>query len=109
MTEWTVVLVLVTLLGLVTTVAKPVLRLNSAITRLTSRLDGIAEDLQELTVRNAQSHDRLWERAREQETLLQEHSRRLASLEAESGINRTNIRNKMIRGEKECGKDSLNC
>ena len=109
MTEWTVVLVLVTLLGLVSTVAKPVLRLNSAITRLTSRLDSIAADLQELTVRNAQSHDRLWERAREQETLLQEHFRRLASLEAEAGNNMAVSRNKMMRGEVECGRESLNC
>lgn len=81
MTEWTVVGVLIALCGLLATVVKPMLTLNTAITRLTARLDALSGELQELTDHNRQSHDRLWERVTELENAAAQHDRALAILQ----------------------------
>jgi hypothetical protein len=89
MNEWGVVTVLAALTAMGATVVRPLIRLNVSITRLTALIDGLAEDLADLSGRNAQSHGRLWERSGEQDRLLGEHDRRLAVLEATKGGDRT--------------------
>ena len=68
MSEWGVITVIIALIGLVTTVAKPLLNLNTSIVKLTSKLEGMTEDLHDLTERNAKSHDRMWKKLDEHET-----------------------------------------
>ena len=70
MNEWTVVSVLVVLIGLFMTVGKPLLTLNSSITRLQDAIDTLREDIRVLTGRTDS-----------QEIKLQNHETRISILE----------------------------
>ena len=72
--EWTVVTVLVALVGLFVTVGRPVVELNRSITRLTTMLENMAQRLDRLESDNRQTHTRLWQR-------LDQHDDRLHRLE----------------------------
>ena len=87
---WTVVLALVTLIGLFLTVGKPILKLNSTLTVLTSRMDTIEKDakaqedaLKEQKLHAHESHKRLWDHNGKQDEQLRDHERRLDVLEKE--------------------------
>ena len=80
MTEWQVVGVIVVLVGLAA-VIKPVVCLNASITRLNGICAFLEKNLGELTQKNSQAHDRLWQRADEHEAKLQKHDTRLTVLE----------------------------
>ena len=87
---WTVVLALVTLVGLFLTVGKPILKLNSTLTVLTSRMDSIekaAKDhedaLKEQKLHAHESHKRLWDHNSKQDEQLRDHEHRLGVLEKE--------------------------
>ena len=60
--EWTVVTVLVALVGLFVTVGRPVVELNRSITRLTTMLENMAQRLDRLESDNRQTHTRLLQR-----------------------------------------------
>lgn len=78
MTEWGVVTVLVALVGFVATVVKPIINLNTSITKLTEIVDRMSKDLDELTKRNADTHARIFER-------LEDHETRIKILEVTEG------------------------
>ena len=87
---WTVVLALVTLIGLFLTVGKPILKLNSTLTVLTSRMDTIEKDakaqedaLKEQKLHAHESHKRLWDHNGKQDEQLRDHEHRLGVLEKE--------------------------
>lgn len=81
MTEWEVVGVIIALVGLVIAIGAPVLKLNTSITRLIAQLNNLDEGLDELTARNAKSHERLWRHNDEQDKTLKEHEKRIIVLE----------------------------
>lgn len=81
MTEWEVVGVIVVLVGLAAAVIKPVVSLNSNITRLTELCGYLETNLNSLTAKNSQAHERLHRQVEEQESILQKHETRLAVLE----------------------------
>lgn len=81
MTEWTVVSVLVTLVGLGVAVIKPLINLNSVITRLTEVVKTLETKLSEVTERNTASHARIWSNLNEQGELLADHETRLTVIE----------------------------
>lgn len=81
MTEWTVVGVLISLIGLIAVVVKPMLNLNASITRLTTLLDNVTRELQMITDKNAKGHDRIWHKLTEQDGVLGLHEHRLTVLE----------------------------
>lgn len=81
MSEWTVVSVIVTLVGLGAAVIKPLISLNGTITRLTEVVRRLEENMAELTEKNSRSHEKLWERVDEHEDALGRHETRLAILE----------------------------
>lgn len=68
MTEWGVVLVIVTIVGLVVTVARPIVSLNATIVRLATLIEGLADRLETLTLKNDQTHDKLCGRIDNHET-----------------------------------------
>lgn len=68
--EWTVVTVIIALVGLFMTVGKPVINLNSSITRLQDAIDELREDIKVLTSRTDN-----------QEEKLQNHETRISILE----------------------------
>ena len=81
MSEWTVVAVIIALVGLIAAIAKPLISLNSAITRLNTLVEGLREDLKQLTVDNKSSHARLWDRVNEHTDQLADHETRLQACE----------------------------
>lgn len=68
--EWTVVTVIIALVGLFMTVGKPIITLNGSITHLQDAIDELREDIKVLTGRT----DR-------QEEKLQDHETRISILE----------------------------
>lgn len=68
--EWTVVTVIIALVGLFMTVGKPVITLNSSITRLQDAINELREDIKVLTSRTDS-----------QEEKLQDHETRISILE----------------------------
>ena len=78
MTEWSVFGVIVAIAAFLVTVVKPIITLNTSITRLTEIVDKMSHDLDALTERNAQTHARLFDRIENHETritVLEERSK----------------------------------
>lgn len=59
MNEWTVVSALVVLVGLFMTVGKPIITLNSSLTRLQDAIDALREDIKVLTGRTDNQEERI--------------------------------------------------
>lgn len=68
--EWTVVTVIIALVGLFMTVGKPIISLNGSITHLQDAIDELREDIKVLTGRTDS-----------QEEKLQDHETRISILE----------------------------
>ena len=68
--EWTVVTVIIALVGLFMTVGKPIITLNGSITHLQDAIDELREDIRVLT-----------NRTDNQEEKLQDHETRISILE----------------------------
>jgi len=81
LTEWSVVGVLIAIVGLIAAVAKPMLSLNASITRLTTLLDSLRQELHLVSDKNAKGHDRLWRKLEQQEETLEQHEHRITVLE----------------------------
>ena len=79
--EWTVVTVLIALVGLGGAVVRPLLALNASIVKLTARLDQLTDSLGEVSERNTRSHDRLWKKNDELDAALEDHEHRITVLE----------------------------
>lgn len=68
--EWIVVTVIIALVGLFMTVGKPIVTLDSSITRLQDAIDELREDIKVLTSRTDNQEERL-----------QDHETRISILE----------------------------
>lgn len=68
MTEWTVVGVLIALVGFISAVVAPIVKLNTTIVKLTQIVDSLAGDVSELTKRNSDTHSRIFEQLGDHET-----------------------------------------
>lgn len=77
MTEWGVIGVIVTIAGLFATVAGPMIKLNTAITKLTAVAERLEFEFNEFTKKNADSHRRIWEHNDAQDERLNEHDLKL--------------------------------
>lgn len=82
MNEWTVVTVIVTLIGLGAAVVKPLISLNNTITRLSELVRELESDISGVAEKNSASHDRLWTKLNEQGETLSGHETRLALMES---------------------------
>lgn len=81
MTEWGVVGVLVVLVGFVAALAKPMISLNTAITRLTLAVERLQHDVSAMTAKNSESHSRIYGKLEGQDKRIDEHEGRIALLE----------------------------
>lgn len=79
--EWTVVTVLIALIGLFLTVSKPIIKLNETITRLTMICDNLNRRFEKAEIDNHDGHKRLWEHNTAQDRLIEEHDKRITILE----------------------------
>ena len=81
MTEYSVVIIVVGMITTAIAIGAPVIKLNTAITKLIVRLDSLGADLDALEHRNHESHRRLWEKVDEHEDRLADHEARLQVIE----------------------------
>lgn len=88
MNEWTVVTVLIALIGLFFTVGKPIISLNKNITTLNLSVERNNErlDKQETAIANQkksahESHQKLWDHNDKQDEQLNDHETRISVLE----------------------------
>lgn len=81
MDEWTVVTAIVVLLGLIATVAKPLISLNSTIIRLTDAVKVLEKNLDGIAGKNSEQHAKLWSHEAEQDEILRDHELRLRKME----------------------------
>ena len=81
MNEWSVVTVIVVLSGLVISFLKPLISLNSTLTRLTEAVRVLEKELASIAGKNSEAHARLWKKEQEQDALLLAHEKRITSIE----------------------------
>ena len=79
--EWTTVTVIIALVGLGAAVVKPIVSLTRSITELTVVVKGLRRDMDEQREHSRQSHRHLWEHNSMQDKRLEEHERRIGTLE----------------------------
>ena len=58
MSEWTIVTVIASLVGLFVAIGKPILSLNTAIVKLQGTLDTLMDQLRDLRKDNAEEHEK---------------------------------------------------
>jgi hypothetical protein len=80
MSEWTVVTVIVVLIGLLASVLKPLIHLNGTLTRLTEAVRVLERELTGISDKNSEAHARLWKKAEEQDERLLRCECRVAGL-----------------------------
>lgn len=88
MTQWDVVVVITALVGLGAAIVKPLIKLNTSITKLSTLLDGLAGDMRQLTEKNTKSHERIWDKLDEHEETVSDHETRITVLEKKDTHNR---------------------
>lgn len=81
MDEWGVVLVLVTLIGLAISIAKPIVTLTKSITTLTVEVNGLRKDLAKQEKDVHASFTKVWDHNKEQDDELSDHEARIRVLE----------------------------
>jgi len=81
MTEWTVVTVIVVLVGLVAAIVKPLINLNTVITRLSTVVDTLEKNVSGLTEKNSEAHGKLWGKLEEQDDKIGNHETRIQIIE----------------------------
>ena len=79
--EWTVVSVLVVLVGLFATIGAPIIKLIASITKLTSSVEYLQESMEVLTKRNSGTHGRIFKKLEEHDETFGDHETRITVLE----------------------------
>ena len=79
--EWTVVVVLIALAGLMASVLTPAIRLNTSVTRLAALVDSLDAKLGSMESSNTQAHRRIWAELEDQKSALGGHETRITVLE----------------------------
>lgn len=79
--EWTTVTVIIALVGLGAAIIKPIVSLTQSITKLTVVVETLQEDMSGLTTKNSQGHARIWDHNEEQDARIEDHERRIGTLE----------------------------
>ena len=83
MERWDVVLVVTALVGLLSSVIAPLVKLTRAITRLTATMESMEKNVVDLTTNTRAGHDRIWTHEREQDRQLAEHESRIRVIECD--------------------------
>lgn len=79
--EWTVVVVLIALVGLVISVLTPAIKLNTSVTRLSTLVDSLNTKLSTMESNNTDAHRRIWTELDGQKQQLGNHETRITVLE----------------------------
>lgn len=84
MSEWQIVTVIVVLVGLVTAIVTPIIKLNTSITKLTVLLENLKSSQDNYEQRNREAHKRIWEHNGEQDEKLSRHETEIQLLKGEA-------------------------
>ena len=79
--EWEVVTVIIALVGLLTTVTKPIMKLTKTITELNDTCQNLEERMEKFENHNHDSHVKIWAHNDKQDEQLAEHENRISLLE----------------------------
>lgn len=79
--EWTVVTVIIALVGLFSVVIPPSTKLTKAMTELTDEIKHLSLDLNKLESKNNEDHKELWEHNDKQDERIENHEQRIIILE----------------------------
>lgn len=93
MTEWEVFLLITVLVGFLTAVVTPLIKLNNTITELTTTTKNLTKSLDEYKVSNAEAHRRIWEELESHDHVINTHETRLMIIESKGGRNEDFNRN----------------
>lgn len=85
LTQWDVFLVISTLVGFAIAIGTPVIKLNASITKLIFHIDSLDKGFMELDQKNQKSHERMWYRIDEHGKAIEEHEKRIFSVEQKKG------------------------
>ena len=85
MTEWSVILVIVTLVGLVSAIVTPLIKVNTSATKLVCAVEALEKNLEKIITKNSESHDRLWKHNEAQDRQLANHETRIKVMEYNDG------------------------
>ncbi|MBR4954027.1 MAG: hypothetical protein IKV47_06215 [Oscillospiraceae bacterium] len=81
MQEWTVVSVIVVLVGLGISIIKPIISLNGTITRLADSVGVLEKNIESIAAKNSDAHDKLWLITNRHDDIIREHEFRLQKIE----------------------------
>lgn len=79
--EWTVVVVLIALVGLIISVLTPAIKLNTSVTKLSTLVDSLDGKLSSMESNNTEAHRRIWHELDAQKDLIGGHETRITVLE----------------------------
>lgn len=79
--EWTVVTVIIAIVGLFFTIGKPILTLNTNITILNEGIKSLNKRQDKFEQDSSKEHDEIWEHENEQDDRLTAHELRLHDLD----------------------------
>lgn len=79
--EWTVVTVIIALVGLFAVVIPPITKLTRSMTELTVGIEELTNDLEKFESGNKDAHRRIWEHETKQDETLGDHEKRIVVLE----------------------------
>ena len=82
MTEWTVVTVIVAIVGLIATVAAPIIKLTSTINILSGKVELLLSNLEDFKTRYKETLEELKDTDQRQYNQLNDHEHRITQLEA---------------------------
>lgn len=74
MTEWTIVTVLIAIIGLFFTVGKPIINLNTTIVKLQATVENLMKEVETFKSSNSKSHEKIFSQ-------LDDHENRISKLE----------------------------
>jgi len=74
MTEWTIVTVLIAIIGLFFTVGKPIINLNTTIVKLQATVENLMKEVETFKSANSKSHEKIFSQ-------LDDHENRISKLE----------------------------
>lgn len=81
MSEWAVVTVIVTLVGLIAAIVTPLVKLSSTLTNLKANMEHLKEDVETLESSSEKGSGKLWEHEKEQDRHLSQLELRLTVME----------------------------
>ena len=79
--EWEIVTVIITLVGLLATVTKPILNLTKTITKLNHTCQNLEEKMERFENHNHDSHVKIWAHNDKQDEQIINHENRISMLE----------------------------